>query len=133
MTRVTYVSETPVFWRNYYMRGYGMQVYSGVPYQRGTGIGSFLKGIFRLAWPVLKQAGKAVAKEGVRTAASIAQDYASGEDLKTSAEKHSKQAVGRLLEKGSKKLQSGSGVGKRGKGKTKSIKRPKKPANDVLS
>ena len=133
MTRVTYVSETPTFWRNYYMRGYGMQVYSGVPYQRGTGLGSFLKGIFRLAWPVLKQAGKAVAKEGVRTAATIAHDVASGQSLKGSAKKRSKQAIGKLMEEGGKKLQSGSGVGKRGKKKAKPIKRGKTTVKDALS
>ena len=51
----------------------------GQPYQRGAGIGSFFRSIFRMAAPVLKRAAKAVGKQALKTGASIVADVAKGE------------------------------------------------------
>ncbi len=123
MTRITYISEPQVFWNAYYQRGYGMQVYSDVPLQRGTGIGSFFKGLFRLAWPVLKKAGKTVASESLRSAADLTGDVLRGDDWKKAAKKRALEGSNKVLKKAVNKMQTGDGVGARPKTKSKSIKR----------
>ncbi len=125
MTRVAYISEPQAFWNAYYQKGYGMQIYSGVPYQRGSGIGSFFKGLFRLAWPVLKQAGKAIAGESLRSAADVTGDVIKGENWKKAAKKRALEGSNRVLSKAASKFQQGEGVGSRPKSRTKTIKRMK--------
>ena len=49
-------------------------VYVGVPYQRGHGIGSFLGGLFRRVLPLLKRGAKALGREALRTGMNIASD-----------------------------------------------------------
>lgn len=65
---------------NYYLEqaGSGMgNVYSGVTYQKGFGIGSFLGGLFRRAIPLLSMAGKALGSEFFKTSGNIVSDIVS--------------------------------------------------------
>ena len=49
---------------DYYVNqvGHGLSVYAGSPMQRGHGLGNVLKGLFRIATPLLKSAGKLALK-----------------------------------------------------------------------
>jgi len=52
-------------WLSYYgnqalQTRFGMEGYRGTPYQRGAGLGSFFKALFRMAVPVIKSVGKPV-------------------------------------------------------------------------
>lgn len=48
--------------------------YSGSPYQKGYGLGSFLKGLFRLAAPLVKGAAKAVGKQALIAGTNVMSD-----------------------------------------------------------
>ena len=134
MGRIVYVSEPLEFWDHYYQKGGGMQVYQGVPLQRGNGIGSFFKGLFRMAWPLLRTVGTAAAAEGLSSAAHVARDVSQGEQLRTAARRRALEGSSILLEKGAKSLreQEGKGVGVRGKNTSKTIKRTRKPRKDIF-
>lgn len=59
------IQETGRDFTNYYVNqaGNGMPVFSGTAMQRGHGLGSILKGLFRIATPLLKTAGKQVLRK----------------------------------------------------------------------
>lgn len=134
MGRIIYVSEPIAFWNQYYQKGYGMQVYQGVPLQRGNGIGSFFRGLFRMAWPLLRTAGTAAAAEGLSTAAHVARDVSQGEDWRTATRRRAFEGSSKLLDKASEKMrkQQGKGVGKRGKKVSKTIKRKQNARKDIF-
>ena len=134
MGRIVYVSEPLEFWNQYYQKGYGMQVYNGVPYQRGNGIGSFFRGLFRMAWPLLRTAGTAAAAEGLSTAAHVARDVSQGEDWRVAARRRGFEGSSKLLDKAAENVrkQKGKGVGKRGKTVNKTIKRMRKGKKDIF-
>lgn len=50
------------------------RIYVGAPYQRGSGIGSFLGGVFRYVLPLIKRSAKAVGKEALNAGLNIAAD-----------------------------------------------------------
>ena len=134
MGRIVYVSEPIEFWNAYYQKGYGMQVYQGVPMQRGNGIGSFFRGLFKMAWPLLRSAGTAAAAEGLSSAAQVARDVSQGEDWKKAVQKRGYEGASNLLDKAAVNMrkQRGKGVGKRGKKVSKTIKRTTKRKKDIF-
>ena len=113
--RVTYFPESTQVWeQNLLQRGGSLPVYSGIPYQRGNGIGSFFRGIFRAIWPTVKRLGIAAGREAIQAGSEATRDYMSeGTDFKTALKRRGKQAVGRTLTKLGDQLQKGSGFGKR--------------------
>lgn len=54
------------------------QVFTGSSHQKGHGVASFLKGIFRGIFPFLASAGKSVAGEAANAGVNILSDVASG-------------------------------------------------------
>ena len=64
----------PYFRYYSHQAGSGYNVYRGAPYQEGYGIGSFLGGLFRSVFPLLKQGAKTVGKELLRTGINVAGD-----------------------------------------------------------
>jgi hypothetical protein len=69
----------------YYLEqaGNGMNVFRGSRYQRGHGgIGSFLKGLLRMAMPLFKSGARAVGREALRTGANILGDISSNKPAK---------------------------------------------------
>jgi len=96
-------------------RGGALVGFRGTPFQRGHGLGSILKSIFRVAAPVAKKIFKNVAKEGISSAVQIGSDLLEGRNMKESVTEHSRAAGKRLLKKGvksaKKRLQAGSGIG----------------------
>lgn len=95
----------------------GYPVFRGYANQRGYGLGGIFKSIYKFilplfkkhALPVLKKGAEVVGTEAIRTAANIANDTISGQDVKSSAEKHLKAAVDNLSNKAQNTLQRGSG------------------------
>ena len=76
-------------YEDYYLNqsGNGMSVFQGARMQRGHGLGSFLSGLFRNAWPLIQTGAKAFGKQFLRTGLQIANDVADGQELKESEQK----------------------------------------------
>jgi len=125
-----YIPNNEHFWVEYYLAqaeqtGYGMPGFTGIPYQRGTGLGSFFKNLFRAILPIGKSAVKALGREALAAGANIASDVLGGKDLGDAANQHVREAAANTLRKGARTLQQGRGVGKRN-ATSKSIKGIKK-------
>lgn len=131
--RVTYNPDAETFWDNYYLgqakqSGHGLASFQGMPYQRGAGIGSLFRSLFRLIVPIGKSAAKAIGKEALSAGANIAGDFVKGRSFKESAAEHGKKAAANLAQKAATRLQTGKGLGKRkatGPVKTQNPKQPK--------
>lgn len=90
------------------------RVYIGTPYQRGSGIGSFLGGLFRSILPLFTRGAKAVGKEAWRTGINVLSDVAlNSAPVKESLRTHARESVGNLKRKAEdqldKYLMEGSG------------------------
>lgn len=112
-----YNSDDYNLWLYYYasqasQSGYG---YKGTPYQRGGGLGSFFRSLFRMAVPVLKSVGKQVGQHALTAGANIASDVAHGKPLFESVKQRAKQETSHLLKEAGESLQSGEGLGVRPK------------------
>ena len=94
-------------YENYYLQqaGSGIPAYAGVPSQRGHGLGSILGGLFRGALPLLKNIGKTVGKQLLKSGLEVASDVVSGQKFKTSMKRRAREGASTLLG-----VQSGSGV-----------------------
>lgn len=81
------------------------RVYIGTPYQRGSGIGSFLGGLFRNILPFLGKGAKAIGKEAFRTGINVLSDVAlRNSPVKESLRTHARESVGNLKRKAENKL-----------------------------
>ncbi len=101
-------------------------VYRGHPYQRGAGLGSIFKTLWRFAFPIAKSIGKTVGKQALRSAAHVATDLADGRDLGESVQQHATTGAKRLVRKGARKvqkrMQKGRGLGRPSSKGTKAVK-----------
>lgn len=118
--RVVYQPESQRAWEVYYLNqatqsGAG---FIGMPYQRGAGLGSFFRGLFRALLPVAKSAGKALGKQALSTGAQIASDVVAGRTIKEATKRRGKAGAATLLRKAATKIsQSGRGLGRKPKRK----------------
>jgi len=126
--RVIYTPLSERDWLEYYkgvQHGGRIVGFTGERYQRGAGLGSMLKGLFRLVLPLAKSAGKAIGMQALETGKEFADDILGGENLSTSLKKRSNEAVGKLIKKGAHrivtKLQTGKGLGMRRKKTIKAV------------
>lgn len=90
------------------------RVYIGTPHQRGSGIGSFLGGLFRSILPLFTRGAKVVGKEAWRTGINVLSDVAlNKKPAKESLRIHARECVGNLKRKAEdqldKYLMEGSG------------------------
>ena len=69
-----------------YQKGFGNGVL--FPYKQGTGLGSVLSNLWRLAAPMIKKSAQSLGKTAVNVASNIAQDVIEGKNIKESAQKH---------------------------------------------
>ena len=97
-------------------KGGNLPAFHGARFQRGCGLGSIFRGLFRWAVPHLQQGAKMLGKKALQTGVSVAQDVLAGENLKTATKKRAKQALGLPS-------QRQSGAGKKG---TKRKAQPRK-------
>ena len=119
-------------WAQYYasqaaQSGAGFQ---GMRYQRGAGLGSIFRGLFRFLLPVAKSAGKAVGKQALATGAQIASDVVAGTDIKTAAKRRARAGAAKLMKRAARKIQTGKGLGRRPRKKKRATKR-KKPRKSI--
>ena len=108
--------------------GGSLPAYSGVAYQRGGGLGSFFRGLFRAIWPSVKKVGIVAGKEALRAGSEATRDAVTdGVEFKTALKRRGKQALGRTITGIGNRLQHGSGLGCRPTRKTiKGVKRRRK-------
>lgn len=89
------------------------RVYVGAPYQRGSGIGSFLGGVFRYVLPLLKRGARAVGKEALTAGMNIMSDVternASLNEAFNSRIRESGEKLKRKAEERLEKLMEGQG------------------------
>ena len=101
----------------------GIVVYRGSPYQRGHGIGTFLKGLFRASLPLLKRGARAVGKEllhsGVNFMEDLDHDMPPGEGFSA----RMKEARSNLKRKAIDTLLKGKGYKRKKRRKTVQSKR----------
>jgi hypothetical protein len=110
-------------WLEYYKNqaeqvGYGFSGFKGTPYQRGAGLGSFFRSLFRMAVPLLKSTATHVGRQALESGANIARDVAEGRSIDDSFKDHARRGAARLANVAVEKLgrvQSGSGLGVRPK------------------
>lgn len=103
----------------------------GLPYQRGAGLGSIFKRIFRTILPYAKSAGESIGKTLLSTGADIATDVVSGENLKSSVKKNTRKAAANLLETAANKMKGGK-LGNRKKPINRTRKRNMKQKFGIL-
>jgi hypothetical protein len=107
---------------NYYVSQAGSgigNVYSGVSYQRGFGIGSFLGGLFRTAIPLLSRAGKYLGSELLKTTGHIVTDIAGNTPWRDSVRTRFADAGDNLTARLGEKVKTMVGSGYKRKGKRK--------------
>ena len=75
-------------------KGGSLPAFHGARFQRGYGLGSIFKGLFRWAIPHLQQGAKMLGKRALQTGVQVAQDVLAGENVKTATKKRAKQALG---------------------------------------
>jgi len=98
-------------YEDYYLNqsGDGMSVFHGARMQRGHGLGSFLSGLFRNAWPLIKTGAKAFGKQFLRTGLQIANDVVEGQELKDSSKRRIPEGIKAFTSSSDFTNQSGSG------------------------
>jgi len=104
-------------WLSYYgnqalQTGYGTEGYRGTPYQRGAGLGSFFRALFRMAVPVMKNVEKHVGKHALSAGANVMADIVKGQLLFDSMKRHSKSETSKLFTETGQALQEGEGLGR---------------------
>lgn len=74
--RTTYCCDNEKF-QDYYVSqaGNGLSGFAGSRYQRGHGLGSFLKGLIKTSAPLLKKGAVSIGKQALKTGLSMAQNY----------------------------------------------------------
>jgi hypothetical protein len=108
-------------WLNYYgsqasQTGYGLSSgFRGAPYQRGAGLGSFFRSLFRMAVPVIKSAAGHIGRQALSSGVDIAHDIVQGKPIGDAFEEHSRAGLADLVVKAKKAVQKGRGLGSRPK------------------
>lgn len=71
-------------------------VYSSGLYQKGNGIGSFLGGLFRCVFPLLKSGSSALGTELLKSGANIISDIGKNEPVQSVIKKRGKETINNL-------------------------------------
>lgn len=119
-----------------FQTGYG-SYFIGMPYQRGMGIGSIFKSLYRFLQPYGKSllplatnVGSAVKQEGLATAGRLINNVLGGENLSNALKRETRKGVGNLVSKAHDHFQNGGG---KRKARSKAIKANKNTPNVVLT
>jgi len=85
-------------------RGRGIPYFAGPVYQRGHGIGSLFRGLFRFAMPFIKQGAKAVGRQALQTGMQVAGDMLENRPVKESIKARVHEAGSALKTKAANKM-----------------------------
>ncbi len=113
--RLQYSPQDVKFWSDFLHDDQIGAGFIGQPYQRGAGIGSFFRSLFRMAAPVLKRAAKAVGKQALVTGANVVGDIISGGDIAQVIETRGKEALTTMANKTAKRMQEAKNFEEMGK------------------
>lgn len=98
----------------FYRQTGGYAIFRGMPYQRGNGLGSIFRRLFRYLLPIGKEIGSAIGRQGLETGSKVLSNVLEGKDLKQSLIDEGKVGLKSLLDKASSGLerqqQTGQGV-----------------------
>lgn len=125
----------------------GGAYFVGVPYQRGAGLGTVFRSIFRFLLPALKSAGRELGREGLATGARVLGNMAQGQNLRSAVVTETSEGLKNLIDrtqpaealKGlineahSKLQQRGSGKKRRATGRRVSVQRKRARGRSVLN
>ena len=75
-------------------KGGNLPAFHGARFQRGYGLGSIFKGLFRWVMPNLQQGAKVLGKKALQTGLDVAQDVLAGGNVKAALTKQGKKALG---------------------------------------
>ncbi|KAL3078630.1 hypothetical protein niasHT_035113 [Heterodera trifolii] len=107
-----------------FQRGYGY--FLGVPRQKGAGVGSVLRNLWRYLRPMVSAArpyaaniAAEIGKEGLETGARFLNEVSKGGNIKDALLSEGKEGAKKLLDKASSSLQKGRGRKKRRGGRKK--------------
>lgn len=89
----------------------GYNIFHGMPYQRGAGLGSIFRSFLRYLLPIGKNIGAAIGQEGLRTGNRVLSNVLDGKDLKETLVEESKSGLKNLLEKAANNLEKQKGRG----------------------
>lgn len=81
-------------------------VYRGIPHQRGHGIGSFLGGLFRSVFPLLKSGAKAIGSEALNAGMGLLTDVINARPLNDSIKTQLKNVSANLKRRADNKIDS---------------------------
>ncbi|KAL3114797.1 hypothetical protein niasHT_014611 [Heterodera trifolii] len=87
---------------DYLMTGGGHSTYpifSGLPYQRGAGLGSMFRSFLRFLLPIGRQAGAAIGRQGLESGARVLSNVLDGQNLKESLVSEGRAGLKNLLDK----------------------------------
>jgi hypothetical protein len=89
----------------------GYPVFTGLAYQRGAGIGSIFRSLFRFLLPIGRQAGAAIGRQGLETGSRVLSGLLDGKALKETVVNEGRTGLKNLLDKAADNLgkQKGSG------------------------
>jgi hypothetical protein len=98
---------------NYFenQRGSGMNIYHGAKFQRGYGLASFLKSMWRLAVPIFNSGARSLAQEGLTSGINFANDLMERKNARQSFENRLKETGSNLKRKAEDKLTRMQGAG----------------------
>src|SRR5690242_7651339 len=115
--RQLFITPSVNDWTSYYdlQIGGSLPGFHGTPYQRGRGIGSFFRGLFRMALPVLTKFGKIAGRQALKSGAAVASDLLAGEKFSESLKQRGKEGLGNILQESSEAVLKGKGLGNRHK------------------
>jgi hypothetical protein len=95
------LTDDPRVWAEFFQAQVGgSNGFVGDPFQRGGfSLGGLFKGLARVALPVIKRAGKAVAKQALQAGVAVAQDALAGRNVGEAFEERGREAAADLLDK----------------------------------
>ena len=105
-TRVDWISHIHPADEQQFQFGGGASytAFTGVPYQRGAGIGSIFRSLLRYLIPVGKQAGVAIGRQGLESGVRVLSDVLDGRDVRQSLANEGRSGLKNLLDKASLNL-----------------------------
>jgi len=89
----------------------GYNVFRGIPYQRGNGLGSILRSFMRYLIPFGKQIGSTLARQGLESSNRVLSNVIEGKDLKESLVDEGKAGLKNLLQKAAANIDKQKGTG----------------------